>query len=243
MALSALLRYGLWVGIAATAQANRRHYRMATTWVPHLCMNTITLLLPDLFHLLLRDTPRSARADAQATDVKLDVNPSVWQMLQTTLCRMVQDDPYYVIYVTPLALGYVLSHPDFNIYKGAWGELEVAGLGLDAIPHATTAFALTTLVHDTASVAASLATDNHAIENFLRWCNRHHRLVSALVLSLVTLAWEAGEYRIYKYELSRNGNQDAINMQWSQRDMVQDCVANTLGWLLATGRAAKNPDS
>jgi hypothetical protein len=64
---------------------------------------------------------------------------------------------------------------------------------------------------------------------------RHPALISAIVLTAATIAWELGEHRIYQYELARRGSRERINMQWSVRDTAYDCAANAIGWLLATG--------
>ncbi len=225
MQFSNIIRYGIWCGIVQTAYANRQEYHMATTWLPHLLMNSVALLLPELYHGLLAGQPRPANPTPTATG---------WHSVQVTLETMVCDNPHYAAYVAPLAAGYLTSHPRFNIYKGAWAEKEFAGLGLDALPHMATAFALTALVCDTASVAARTTRGTGWPGRFLRWSDRHRVGVSALVLTLATLGWEAGEYRIYRHELAQRGDRTAINMQWSRRDMLQDCAANAIGWVLAT---------
>lgn len=231
MRLSTIIRYGLWGGIIATANANRRHYRMTTTWAPHLLMNTLTLLLPEIYRACTSRCLQPARP-LQTTPTISGVAAN-GHIIHTTLMTMVCDNPRYAIYVTPLAAGYLVSHPRFNIYKGAWAAKEFAGLGLDALPHISAAFALTALVHDTARTAAGIATNQHPLDRLLQWCNQHHRLVSATVLALVTAVWEIGENRVYHYELAQRGDPAAINMQWSRRDMLQDCAANAIGWVLA----------
>lgn len=224
MQFSDMIRYGIWCGIAQTANANRQQYRMTTTWLPHLLMNSVTLLLPEIYRGLQACRPRPANPAPTAT---------VRHTVQATLETMVCNNPRYAAYVAPLAAGYLTSHPRFNIYKGAWAEKEFAGLGLDALPHIATAFALTALVRDTAGVAARTTTGTRRPERLLRWSGRHRVAVSAVVLALVTLGWEAGEYRIYRHELAQRGDPAAINMQWSRRDMLQDCAANAIGWVLA----------
>ncbi len=52
---SDMLRYCLWCGVVATAEGNRRQYTMATTWLPHLLTNTVSLLLPDALRLVARE--------------------------------------------------------------------------------------------------------------------------------------------------------------------------------------------
>jgi hypothetical protein len=146
---------------------------------------------------------------------------------------MICDNPRYVLYVAPLAAGYLLSSPWFNIYKGKLAEKRLAGFGLDAIPHATTAFALTRLVGDTADTGADLARSTGAPAAWLDWCAQHHGLCSALVLSLATFVWEYSEYMIHVHELAQRGAVENINMQWSVDDTIADCLSNVAGWLLA----------
>jgi hypothetical protein len=278
MQFSNMIRYGIWCGIAQTANANRQQYRMTTTWLPHLLMNSVTLLLPEIYRGLralsgvdfftgsqwnaVGRIGRGCRSSAafpalgRAADAQKRVptttclhlrglracqprpaNPAPTATgrhpVQATLETMVCDNPRYAAYVAPLAAGYLTSHPRFNIYKGAWAEKEFAGLGLDALPHIATAFALTALVRDTAGVAARTTAGTRRLERLLRWSGRHRVAVSAVVLALVTLGWEAGEYHIYRHELAQRGDRAAINMQWSRRDMLQDCAANAIGWVLA----------
>ena len=136
MRVADLARYGLWCGVLATAEGNRREYGLITTWLPHLVTNTISLLLPDICRLIARAEPAPELNDLR-------------QILGATLATMICDNPAYVLYVAPLALGYLLSSPWLNIYKGALGDRRLGGFGLDALPHATTAFALTALPIDT----------------------------------------------------------------------------------------------
>ncbi len=226
------VRYGLWSGIVTVAAGNQRAYKMTTTWLPHLTANTITLLLPDIYRLL--DT-LSKRYDREALAVAQPrVHPHRgWQLLAVTLDAMIRDNPRYVLYVAPLAAGYLLSSPWFNIYKGKLAEKRLAGFGLDAIPHVTTAFALTRLVCDTADTGADLARSTGALAACLDWCAQHHGWCSALVLSLATLVWEYGEYMIHVHELAQRGADENINMQWSVDDTIADCLSNVAGWLLA----------
>lgn len=209
------LRYGLWALVAYTAYANRREYRMQTTWLPHLVTNSLSLLLPDV---VLRLLPRRSRSR---------------NVVEDTLVKMVRDNPNYAMYVAPLALGYIASHPRFNIYKGKWGEMRLAGFGLDSIPHSATAFALTGLVNDTLRVMAHQAEFEGQIAKALRWGNDRRALVSLAVLALITFWWEYGEYRVHNYEMSERGDAAQINMQWSAADTAKDARSNFLGWLLA----------
>lgn len=217
MNLSDLLRYGIWGVVAATADANRREYHMSTTWLPHLVTNSITLLLPDVLRLLI---PQNRKPD---------------NLVEGVMDEMVRDNPKYVVYVAPLAAGYILSHPKFNIFKGDMGDIRFAGLGLDAIPHGATGFALTALVQDTLQTADELdPSDQSAFAQFVHWCNQYPGLVTFAVLGALTFFWEYGEYRVHNHELSlREGDITKINMMWSADDTARDVVANFLGWAAA----------
>lgn len=227
MKLPDLIRYGTWGGILVTAEANRRHYRMTTTWLPHLVTNTLALLLPDLHRLLTR------RAEAGGHDTATEGSPAgLARLCNETLTALVRDNPAYVAYVLPLAAGYLLSNPHYTIYKGKAAELRLAGFGLDALPHSATAFALTALVGDAVRAAAELSDGQHRA--LLQAARRHEAAVTALALAVATLLWEVGEYRIHHHELARKGSAEAINMQWSPEDTLYDCLSNTLGWAAAT---------
>lgn len=215
MRLSDGLRYGLWLLMAQTALANRQHYRLVTTWLPHLLTNTLSLLLPDAVRRLF-PPPRRPR-----------------NLVEDTLITMTRDNPQYAAYVAPLALGYIVSHPRFNIYKGALGKLRFGGLGLDAIPHAATAFAFSALAADTFDTMGDHATEADALSAFVRLGDRSPELMSLALLALITLNWEYGEYRMFRYEMAKVGDREAINMQWALDDTARDVAANLLGWLLA----------
>lgn len=209
-----MLRYGLWGLVAYTADANRRHYNMRTTWLPHLATNTLSLLLPDALRLLFRRK-----------------RPS--NVIEAVMFRMARDNEDYVFYVAPLAAGYILSHPNFNIYKGDWAELELAGFGLDSIPHSGTAMALSALVQDSLEVVADY-DDGTIFSKLLDKAAQHSALVSLGVLGLLTFIWEYGEYRIHQQEMAQRGSAELINMQWSAADTRKDVLSNFIGWLLAT---------
>jgi hypothetical protein len=207
------LRYLLWGLVAVTAFANRQHYRMVTTWLPHLLTNTLSLLLPDAVRLLFGQKPRN--------------------IVEDTLITMVRDNPNYAIYVAPLALGYILSHPKFNIYKGRMGELNVAGFGLDSLPHSATAFAFSALVADTFETMGQRKQYNGMLADFVRWGRHKPELLSLVMLGLVTLNWELGEYKIHENELKKRGDITQINMQWSMSDTLRDVISNLTGWAVA----------
>src|SRR5215210_7138371 len=103
MQLASLLRYGIWCGVLATAEGNRREYHMTTTWLPHLTTNTLSLLLPDIYREIARAIPAHRHNDSLPSEL--------WQVVDGTLTTMLCDNPAYVLYVTPLALGYLLSSP------------------------------------------------------------------------------------------------------------------------------------
>jgi hypothetical protein len=227
MQLASLLRYGIWCGVLATAEGNRREYHMTTTWLPHLATNTISLLLPDIYRLVARAKPAPAHSGSLPSELR--------QVVGGTLTTMLCDNPAYVLYVAPLALGYLLSSPWFNIYKGDLAEKRLAGFGLDALPHAMTAFALTALTADTARVVGEQSSSTAGLADLGDMIDQYKMLISAIVLVAATITWELGEYRIYQYELARRGSREQINMQWSVSDTAYDCAANVIGWLLATG--------
>lgn len=211
------LRYGIWGVLAATADANRREYHMTTTWLPHLVVNSVALLLPDALRLLI---PSRRKPD---------------NLVEGVMDEMVRDNPKYVTYVFPLAAGYILSHPKFNIFKGDMAEIRVAGLGLDAIPHGATGFALSALVEDTLETAAQLEpADSSPLASLIYTLNKRPALVSFGVLSALTFFWEYGEYRVHVHELElQKGDISKINMMWSADDTARDVIANFLGWIIA----------
>lgn len=209
-----LLRYGVWTGVAVTANANRNEYRMQTTWLPHLVTNTLTLLLPDVVRIVI---PRGKE-------------PS--NLIGQVMVRMVRDNDNFVVYVIPLAAGYLLSHPKYNIFKGEIAEIRVAGLGPDAIPHSATGFALTALVADTLDTACKINSPG-PLGKLVQVCNRNPALTSFGVLAALTVFWEWSEYRVHKHELAQRGDISKINMMWSAADTMRDVIANLLGWVFA----------
>jgi hypothetical protein len=215
---SDFLRYILWLFVAQAAFANRQHFRMVTTWLPHLLLNSVSLLLPDALRLFFSKDGKQRPPQNVVEDV---------------LVTAVSDNPSYALYVTPLALGYIVSQPKFNIYQGRMGEMRFAGLGLDAIPHAATAFALSALTVDTLDKRADWSEYNSPLADVLQRGSHHPQLMSFSVLMAVTVIWEYNEYRTHKYEMSVRGSRDAINMLWDMDDTKRDTVANILGWVIA----------
>lgn len=221
------LRYGLWLVMAQTAFANRQYYHMATTWLPHFLTNSLSLLLPDALRLVF---PR-------------DYKPV--SIIDDTLVTMVRDNPHYAIYVAPLALGYIVSHPRFNIYKGELAELRAAGFGLDAIPHSATAFGFSAIVEDTLATMCQQRTHRGLLANLVYACGQRSEATALAALALVTLIWEYGEYRVHEHEMAQRGDATAINMQWTLDDTIRDIGANLFGWLAAAlwGRAKRRREA
>ena len=214
-----LIRYGLWLGVAATARANRRQYGMPTTWVPHLVLNTVALMLPELYALATR-----AAHGRPASGVRAVAAQAVESL--------VQDAGQYVVCVAPFTAGYLLSNPHFDIYKGELGELRMAGFGLDAIPHCATATGVCLLIAD-ALPAAAAAAPATPFGNLLRRAAQNPLRASGVVLAALTAFWETGEYMAYRYEIGVQGEAGRINMVWSPVDTLRDCLANALGWSIA----------
>jgi hypothetical protein len=219
---SDMMRYALWGTVALTAAANRREYRMATTWFPHFFANTISLLLPDVYRVLFPKPHELPNNENQALNE-----------IQQVIDAAIRDNPSYAIYVAPLALGYILSHPKFNIYKGRLAELRLAGFGLDAIPHTATAFALTALIDDTLEIASKKIEADEQAKKLAEIGKQNSALVSGVTLALVTAIWEYGEYLIHRHELDLRGDITRINMQWGAQDTVNDIFSNIAGWALA----------
>jgi hypothetical protein len=223
MSRADLLRYALWLAVVATARANRRHYRMPTTWLPHLALNTAALLLPDLLRLLKASRPQGDPAPPATTA----------GAVRAAVVEVVAHNRAYGLYVMPFSTGYLLSHPRFDIYKGPLGELRLAGFGLDAAPHAATALALTLLAGDTLRAAAGQVCSGGPLARLLCWAARRRALSTGTLLALLTLVWESGEWLALRYELDRRGDPALTNMRWSVPDALRDCAANAAGWALA----------
>jgi hypothetical protein len=201
--------------MAQTAYANRQYYRMFTTWLPHFLTNTIALLLPDI---LRRVFPARHKPSNIVEDV---------------LITMVRDDPDYVTYIAPLTVGYIVSHPRFNIYKGNLAQIRFAGFGLDAIPHGATAYALSSLIVSALDRVGDRNRYSGLLASLTRWISQKPELTTFTILALLTAFWEAGEYQMHQYEMSIHGDAEAINMQWSIDDTARDAAINLLGCLAA----------
>ncbi len=223
MKVTDLLRYGLWTAVAATAAANEREYHMTTTWLPHLLTNSLTLLFPEAVRLVVGDRRHGDH------------------LVEDVLIRMGRDNDDYAYYVAPLAIGYILSHPRFNIYKGDWAAIRLGPFGLDALPHAATGFALTALVTDTLNETQHMRLPHDALGETAREARKSPAISSLAILSLLTFIWEFGEYRVHNHELALRGDASKINMQWSGQDTANDILANLAGWALASLWRRKDP--
>lgn len=221
-----LFRGFLWVALALTADANRRHYRLPTAWVPHGIGNSLILWLPELL------APWRARLSHAA--------PCSTPAAVGAALADVVSAPGYALAIAPAVLGYVFSHPRCDIYRGAWGEKRVGGFGLDAIPHSGTAFGLTALLRQGFEALGRRLPVTSPLRPLTRWAAARPGASSGLALLLLSLAWESGEYRIQQAELRAVGfDYSRINMHWDWDDTTHDLLANTLGWLVATLCAAR----
>lgn len=228
------LRYLIWAGVAGTAYANQRHFRLPTTWVPHLTGNTFSLLLPELYRLVDHTLHLEERWPPQK-------HPT-WGALLATFRQIVVENPDYLDYVAPAALAYIVSHPRFNIYRGDWGAIRVAGFGLDSIPHSSTAFALTNLMLDTIETLHSQTPSTSGLAPVLQWIEKNKFLVTGAVLAGLTIAYEYGEYRIRQVELeATHYDESRVNMIWSLQDCIFDSLSNAIGWLTAIWRRRPRP--
>ena len=224
-----LLRYSLWIAVAATAARNRKEYGVPTAWLTHLAVNTMTLFLPDFLRLMRVPSGTTAYPD------------STLHALLRTLDRRTRLDPNYAVYTAPLAAGFILSHPDFSIYHGRWAERQFLGFGADSVPHAAAAYTLARLVSESLlslneelpSGAPLTATVNLAVE--------HVDLMAFLAVALVTLIWELSEYFAHMSELKATGRDPSeINMQWSLPDAITDSISNLLGLVAAIAVRRRN---
>lgn len=219
MRISDGVRFVMWGAVALTAERNRREYKVPTAWLTHLVGNSVTLLLPEWVRLATR-LPQ------------LHAVPALEPVL-STLERRVVADPRYAGYVAPLALGFVASHPRISIYHGRWAELTVLGFGVDTIPHASAAYAVTRLASETIATFADEVAPAHPLAPLAQWADAHVDSLCAVTVGALTLAWELSEYRAHNAELAASGRDEReINMQWSLPDAITDSLSN-LGGLLA----------
>ena len=223
------VRYGLWLALAATANANRRHFGMVTTWLPHLVGNSIALFLPELYRLLDNSLSLADRLPAEKY-------PTL-AALRLSMDDVVRDNPDYVDYVAPAALAYIVSHPHFNIYRGSWGEKNILGFGFDSIPHSTTAYALSNLAFDGLAALDRHTRPDAIIQPVVQVTAKRKVLTVGAILAGLTLFYEMSEFLIHQAELkARNNDASQINMMWSVKDTVFDVFSNIIGWAVAAAR-------
>ncbi len=217
-----LLRYTTWAAVAVTAERNRKEYGVPTAWLTHLLGNTVTLFLPDLFRLAASRSP------------SWEPGHPTLRALFRTVDRRAHHDPNYAVYVAPLALGFILSHPDYSIYHGRWAELTVAGFGADSVPHAATAYAFTRLMSQSITTLRDELPDESELAPAVKWAAHHVDELACLAMLFLTLAWETSEYLAHVAELEKTGLEPhEINMQWSLPDAITDSFSNLLGMLAA----------
>lgn len=221
-----------WLILAESVRANRETFpNLPTAWLPHGVGNSLLLWLPELIGALDGALDLEARCQPSATA----------SGLHGALRAICVDNPEWGSYVAPSALGYAVSHPRFNIYKGKLAELSFFGFGLDAIPHSVTAFAVARLLQDGIQTLAATVPDDAPLAPQVRALARQPAILSGVVLLLLSAGWEFGEYLMQQDELRRaGGDRDAINMQWDARDTAFDLISNTLGWL-AAARQVEQP--
>ncbi len=222
---NALARYTLWLGVVNAANANRKFYGLPTTWVIHLTLNSFILFLPEL----ARGASKLWRLDARA-QTRRDFLSAVHGMLQDA----VVNNPHYAWYVAPVALAYMVSHPQFNIYKGRLAELRLCGFGLDALPHSTTAFAFTNLMMDALDALRAHTPPEASWAALAAHADERSYLVAGALLASASALYESSEYAIHQEELREtHGDASKINLVWSAQDTLFDLMSNTLGWLAA----------
>lgn len=222
----------IWLALAESVRANRAQYPdLPTAWVPHGVGNSFALWLPELLAPLARALRLRGWASPDST----------LGALERTARAVCIEQAAWGSYVAPAALGYVVSHPRFNIYRGRLGELAVGGFGLDAIPHGTTAFSLSCLLQDSLVTLAEALPPDAPLGLLVRPLARVPALFSGLVLVGLTVIWESGEYLTQQEELRRTGgDRSAINMQWDLRDTWHDLLSNAAGWLVAARRGGRS---
>lgn len=219
MRVSNVLRYSLWAAVVGTAVRNRQEYGVPTAWLTHLIGNSVTLLLPEYLALLQR--------------VPLTVPDSLVPVLRT-IDQRVRQDPRYAGYVAPLALGFIISYPEYSIYHGRWAERTIMGFGIDSVPHSTAAYALARLVSETITTLHRELPPIHVLAKSAAWATEHTDALSAAAVTIVTLVWEWSEYVAHQAEVAKTGRDPReVNMQWNIGDSVTDTLSNLFGLLAA----------
>ncbi|MBK8023976.1 MAG: hypothetical protein IPK19_21720 [Chloroflexi bacterium] len=89
------------------------------------------------------------------------------------------------------------------------------------------------LVADTFDTMGKREQYRDVLARFVQWGSQNPEVASLLLLALITLNWEYGEYRVHEYELALKGDPSLINLQWSMPDTLRDVGANLFGWLTA----------
>lgn len=141
---------------------------------------------------------------------------------------VVVDNPRYSLYVAPPALAFMLAYPGHNMYKSEWANRQLFGMGLDSIPHAVTAFALTQMLYDTLRAVHRLP-EARRISALAAAVDRPD-LVSAIVVAAVSIWYETSEFLIQKSELrATHGDEKKVVMSWSPLDSLEDLIANATG--------------
>ncbi len=219
---SDLLRYGLWAAVAATAARNRKEYGVPTAWLTHLAGNTFTLFLPELLRLVPVPTDGNSRGT------------TTFDALLRTLDLRARQDPNYAVYVAPLALGFIFSHPDYSIYHGPWAERNVLGFRADSIPHSTAAYALARLISESLLSLHEELPASSPLAQPVSWAAGHVDAIAVGSVLLVTLIWEVSEYLAQAAEMAATGKSaEEVNMQWSVPDAITDTISNAAGLLAA----------
>ena len=215
-----VLRYSLWTAVVGTALRNRKEYGVPTAWLTHLTANTCTLFLPEVVSLLLQRP--------------LSEWPPALQPLLRTLERRVRQDPNYVGYVAPLALGFIASYPEYSIYHGRWAERNILGFGADSLPHASAAYGLARFSSEVLLTLHHELPDRHALVQPAAWAARHVDALGAAAVVVVTLIWEISEYLAHHAEVQATGRDPReVNMQWGWLDAITDSLSNLFGLVAA----------
>ncbi len=226
------IRLALWLALLITANANRRHYGLRTTWLPHTLGNTLALALPEL------------TAGLDAATAQLAPDSETLLGLTRTAREVTGDPPGWAKTVAPLTLAYVVSHPRFNIYKGKWGEMRFGVFGLDSIPHSATGYAVSALVYRGVDALARNTPSESWLAPLARLLADHRIAVSFTTLAALSLFYEYSEYSIHNQEMAETGGDvERINMMWDIGDTAKDILSNYLGWLAATLLNLKPRDS
>ncbi len=237
-----LLRYILWLGVLYTANANRKFFGLPTTWVIHLTLNSFILFLPEI----VAGTNKILQLDARAQERRDFISTA-----HATIQEVVVQNPNYALYVAPVALAYIVSHPHFNIYKGELGKIRFFGFGLDALPHSSTAFTFTLLLMETLTAFRRHTPVNASWRALAQRAGAQSEMLAGAFLAGASLLYESGEYAIHEEEMRETGGDvNKINLVWSAQDTLFDILSNTLGWLAAVAfnrvradkqRQKKNP--